>query len=97
MQHALSRPRVEDAPAIHELVAACDTAVIGAPDMTLDDVADELVEPGFDRDKDGWLARDADGRLTGWAWAHRIGDGDLVNVQVIVRPGAEGAAAPPGC
>ncbi|WP_433444333.1 GNAT family N-acetyltransferase [Nonomuraea sp. CA-141351] len=80
---------MEDAPAIHELIAAYDTAVIGAPDVTLDDVADELVEPGFDRDRDGWLTRGSDGRLTGWAWAHRIGDGDLVHVQVTVRPGAD--------
>ncbi|MEV0236732.1 GNAT family N-acetyltransferase [Nonomuraea sp. NPDC050786] len=91
MHHTLGRPRVEDAAAIHELIAAYDTSVIGAPDATLDDVADELAEPGFDLGKDAWLARDAGGRLTAWAWAHRVGDGDLVHVQVIVRPGAEEA------
>ncbi|MEV4573454.1 GNAT family N-acetyltransferase [Nonomuraea jabiensis] len=90
MHHTLGRPRVEDAAAIHELIAAYDTAVIGSPDMTLDDVADELAEPGFDRDRDGWLARDGDGRLDGWAWACRVGDSDTVNVEVIVRPGVTG-------
>lgn len=90
MHHTLGRPRVEDAAAIHELIAAYDTAVIGSPDMTLDDVADELAEPGFDRDRDGWLARDGDGRLDGWAWACRVGDSDTVDVEVIVRPGVTG-------
>ncbi|MFI9591541.1 GNAT family N-acetyltransferase [Nonomuraea sp. NPDC052265] len=88
--HTFSRPRVDDAAAIHELVAAYDTEVIGSPDMTLDDVADELVEPGFDLDRDGWLARDETGRLTGWAWACRVGDSDLVNIEVITRSGLAG-------
>ncbi|MFF4193732.1 GNAT family N-acetyltransferase [Nonomuraea sp. NPDC001831] len=88
--HILSRPRVDDAAAIHELVAAYDTDVIGSPDMTLDDIADELAEPGFDLDRDGWLARDETGRLTGWAWACRVGDSDLVNIEVITRPGLDG-------
>ncbi|MGN9844059.1 GNAT family N-acetyltransferase [Nonomuraea sp. H19] len=83
--HRISRPRVEDAAAIHALVAAYDTSVIGAPDMTLDDLADQLVEPGFDRDRDGWLVHDADGRLIAWAWAYANGDSDLVDVEVITR------------
>ncbi|NUT42056.1 MAG: GNAT family N-acetyltransferase [Thermoactinospora sp.] len=88
--HTFSRPRVDDAATIHDLVAAYDTEVIGAPDMTLDDIADELVEPGFDRDRDGWLARDETGRLVAWAWACAVGDSDLVNVEVVVRPGVHG-------
>ncbi|MFI7701329.1 GNAT family N-acetyltransferase [Nonomuraea sp. NPDC049480] len=88
--YAFSRPRAEDAAVIHELVAAYDTAVIGRPDMTLDDIADELVEPGFDLGKDGWLVRDADGTLLAWAWACANGDSDKVDIEVIVRPGVEG-------
>ncbi|MEV0383567.1 GNAT family N-acetyltransferase [Nonomuraea sp. NPDC050643] len=90
--HDIRRPRVDDAAAIHELVAAYDTSVIGGPDSTFDDIVDELVEPGFDRDKDGWLAYDAAGRLVAWAWACATGDSDLVDVEVIVRPGVEGLA-----
>ncbi|MEV0612279.1 GNAT family N-acetyltransferase [Nonomuraea sp. NPDC050404] len=89
--HAISRPRVEDAEDIYELVATCNTAVLGTPDTTLADIADELVEPGFDRDRDGWLARDPGGRLDGWAWVCRNGDSDLVDVEVIVRPTATDA------
>lgn len=88
--HRIRRPRVEDAAAIHDLVSAYDLAAIGAVDWTLDDIADELVEPGFDRDRDGWLAHDAAGRLDGWAWARRKGDSDNVDVEVVVRPGVDG-------
>ncbi|MGI5291200.1 GNAT family N-acetyltransferase [Nonomuraea polychroma] len=88
--HTLRRPRVDDAAAMYELISAYETSVLGAPDMTLQDVQDELVEPDFDRDKDGWLAQDADGRLLASAWACSDGDSDLVHVDVIVRPGVEG-------
>ncbi|WP_043617079.1 GNAT family N-acetyltransferase [Nonomuraea candida] len=90
--HTISRPRVDDAEAIHELVATCNTAVIGIPDTTLGDIADELVEPGFDRDRDGWLARGPGGRLDGWAWVCRNGESDLLDVEVIVRPGVRDLA-----
>ncbi|MEU8106646.1 GNAT family N-acetyltransferase [Nonomuraea muscovyensis] len=89
---ALSRPRAEDAAAIHELVAACDLAVLGKVDSTLGDIADELAEPGFDLDRDGWLAHDAEGRLVGWASAYAPSDDDLVQIDVFVRPGSESRA-----
>ncbi|MEV5890360.1 GNAT family N-acetyltransferase [Nonomuraea fuscirosea] len=88
--HTIGRPRPDDAGAIHELVAASDIAVIGAPDSTPEDIADDLVEPGFDLDRDAWLARDPDGRVDGWAWAVRNGESDLIDVEVIVRPGVTG-------
>ncbi|WP_344888979.1 GNAT family N-acetyltransferase [Nonomuraea antimicrobica] len=91
--HTISRPRVEDAASIHELVAAYDTSVIGAPDSTFDDIADDLVEPGFDLGRDGWLAHGPDGRLDGWAWVFRNGPSDLIDVEVIVRPGVTGGLA----
>ncbi|WP_049563401.1 GNAT family N-acetyltransferase [Nonomuraea sp. SBT364] len=90
--HTLSRPRREDAAAIHELIVARDVAVLGVPDVTLDDVLGELAEPAFDLGADGWLARGADGRPDGWAWACASGDGDVVDVEVIVRPGVTGLA-----
>ncbi|MFD9948456.1 GNAT family N-acetyltransferase [Nonomuraea sp. NPDC059023] len=91
--HRIRRPQIEDAAAIHDLVSACDLAVLGRVDTTLDDIADELVEPEFDRDTDGWLAEDSDGRPVGWAWACRKGDSDNVDVEVLVRPGTEGLSA----
>ncbi|MFI6901473.1 GNAT family N-acetyltransferase [Nonomuraea sp. NPDC050394] len=91
--HRIRRPQIEDAAAIHDLVSACDQAVLGRVDTTLEDIADELVEPEFDRDTDGWLAEDSDGRPVGWAWACRKGDSDNVDVEVLVRPGTEGLSA----
>src|SRR4051794_16717045 len=72
----MSRPTLDDAAAIYQLVAACDTDVLGRPDLTPDDIAAELMEPGFDPATDGWLVHDRAGRLVGWAWACRKGDSD---------------------
>jgi len=87
--HSIRPPRLDDATAMYDLISAYESAVLGAPDMTLQDVQDELVEPGFDLDKDGWLAQDAGGRLLASAWAYGNGDSDLVDVDVITRPGSE--------
>lgn len=87
--HTISRPTAADAAAIHELIATCDIAVIGAPDLTLEDVADELAEPGFDLDKDAWTVRDESGLLIGYAWSLAKGGSDLVDADVVVRPGAD--------
>ncbi|WP_084963509.1 GNAT family N-acetyltransferase [Thermoactinospora rubra] len=90
--YTLRRPAPGDAAEIFRLVTAAHTAVLGFVDATLDDIADELAEPGFDLDRDGWLAHDADGRPAGWAWACRKGDSDNVDIDVIVRPGGEDLA-----
>lgn len=87
LMHQLRRPRADDAPAIHALTAACDIDVLGHPDLTLDDIAGDLADPGFDLVNDAWLAHDPDGRLDGWAWARRQGDSAIVDVDVQVRPG----------
>ena len=84
------RPLVEDAREIHELISLCDTRVIGKADMTLDDVTDELNEPSFDRETDGWVVHDEAGRLVAWAWAYRKGSSDNVNIDVVVHPDAPG-------
>ncbi|NUT41035.1 MAG: GNAT family N-acetyltransferase [Thermoactinospora sp.] len=91
--YELRRPRVEDAPEIFELASACTVESIGFADVTLDDIADELVEPGFDRERDGWLAW-RDGTLVAWAWACRKGDSDNVDIEVLVRPGTPDDLAP---
>ncbi|MEU8245600.1 GNAT family N-acetyltransferase [Nonomuraea sp. NPDC048916] len=86
---SIRRPRAEDASVIHQLVTASDIDVIGQADSTLDDIADQLAEPGFDLERDAWLSHDDDGRPNAWAWACRNGDSDLVDIEVIVRPGAD--------
>jgi ribosomal protein S18 acetylase RimI-like enzyme len=82
-KYEIRRPEADDAAAIHELVAAHDTDVLGRPDATLDDVADQLADPGFDPGRDGWLAHDQDGRLAGWGWVCRKGTSDNVDIEVV--------------
>ncbi|HZG95012.1 MAG TPA: GNAT family N-acetyltransferase [Mycobacteriales bacterium] len=86
------RPTEDDAEEIHGLVAACDVAAIGAVDTTVEDLADELVEPDFDLERDGWLVYAGD-RLVGWAWACRKGESDNVDIDVYVHPDHPDAAA----
>ncbi|MDP9870038.1 MULTISPECIES: GNAT family N-acetyltransferase [Streptosporangium] len=84
------RPRAEDAHDIHELISLCDTQVIGKGDMTFDDVVDQLNDPSFDRETDGWVVHDGAGRLVAWAWACRKGTSDNVDIDVAVHPDAPG-------
>jgi mycothiol synthase len=91
--YRLSRPALDSAAEIYDLVAAVDTAVLGRPDVTPDDVADELVEPGFELATDGWLVHDAQGRLVAWAWACGKGDSENVDVAVITPASEEEVAA----
>src|SRR5262245_32127930 len=78
---------MSDAEAIFGLVSAYNTAIVGFPDFTIDDVRDDLVEPGFDRTTDSWLVFDSDGRLVGYGWAFAKGDSDEVEAEVLATDG----------
>jgi ribosomal protein S18 acetylase RimI-like enzyme len=80
-----SRPTAEDAAAIYGLLASADLVAIGHVDSTLDDVHDALAEPGFDRDRDGWLVWRGH-TVVGWAWACRKGSSDQVQIDVYTHP-----------
>ncbi|MDX6282170.1 MAG: mycothiol synthase, partial [Kribbellaceae bacterium] len=75
-------PEPGDAEAIFDLVSAYNTAAIGVADCTLDDVADCIVEPGFDRGTDGWLVLAGNGEPAGYATAFGLGDRQVVQVEV---------------
>ena len=77
------RPTLEDAEAILELVARRNTAMVGFADFTLDEVRDELVQPGFDPTVDGWLIHDDAGAVVGYGWAFGKGDTDMVDIDVV--------------
>jgi mycothiol synthase len=79
------RATPDDAPAIFELVAERNTSVVGLADVTMDDIVDELDEPGFDRERDGWLVHGDDGRLLGWGWAFGRSAGPGMHVDVYWR------------
>ncbi|MFI6155531.1 GNAT family N-acetyltransferase [Kitasatospora sp. NPDC051170] len=61
---------VADARAIHDLVAACERAVLGHPETEPDRIAADLTLPGLDPAVDTLLVHDAAGRLAGRAWVH---------------------------
>lgn len=75
-------PGLTDAEAIFELVTAYNTAIIGFADYTLDDVRDELVEPGFDPGQDARLVFTGDA-LVGYGWTFRQPGSDQIDVDVV--------------
>lgn len=83
------RPLPEDAEEIFALVAARNTAVVGFADYTLDDMVDELAEPGFDLATDAWLVHEGE-RLTGYATVFGKGDHRAVDVEVVAVDRAAG-------
>ncbi|HYJ68515.1 MAG TPA: GNAT family N-acetyltransferase [Nocardioidaceae bacterium] len=81
--YAVRSPEPTDAEVILDLVSAYNSAIVGYADFTLDDVRDDLAEPGFDLTRDAWLAFDSDRRLVGYGWACADGDSDQVDVDVM--------------
>jgi ribosomal protein S18 acetylase RimI-like enzyme len=79
------RATVADAAAIQTVVAASDIAVIGYPDCSLDDIRDQLTEPGMVIDADTWLVHSAGGTLVGYAWTYGRGAGEYIDLDVITE------------
>ncbi|WP_328322789.1 GNAT family N-acetyltransferase [Kribbella sp. NBC_00382] len=79
--HTFRRPTKDDAEAIFGLVAARNLAAIGSADFTLDDMADELGEPGFDLDQDAWLVFTGE-TLTGYGTVSGQGDHHLLDIDL---------------
>lgn len=77
------RATVDDAAAIQAMTARHDTEVIGYPDCTVDDIHDQLTEPGLVIDADTWLVHDPAGELAGWAWIYPRGTGEYIDLDVI--------------
>ena len=75
-------PEPGDARAIFELLSAYNTAVVGFVDCTLDDIAECIVEPGFDRLTDAWLVLAGDGRPAGYATTFGKGDCQTIGIEV---------------
>jgi mycothiol synthase len=74
-------PEPSDAEAMFDMLAAYNTAVIGFADGTVNEVAERIVEPGFERGTDGWLVL-ADDQPAGYATATGRGDRQVVGIQV---------------
>lgn len=91
--YTVRRATVDDAQTILDITAAHNVPLIGDPNATLDDVTDELVEPGFDLATDGWLVSSADAGAVGWGWVCRNGTSNKIDIAVYLRPGHETVAA----
>ncbi len=76
------RPTVDDAAEIFALVAARNTAVVGFADYTLDDMVDELAEPGLDLNTDAWLVLDGN-QPVGYLSVFGKGDHRAVDLEVV--------------
>jgi mycothiol synthase len=72
----LRPPRADEAEAVTQLIAACDIAEYGAPDIELDDVLVEWRRPGFDLEQDAVVAVE-DGRIAGYSAVTRSGHVDV--------------------
>jgi mycothiol synthase len=81
-EYTVRPPEQSDAERLFGLLATYNTAVIGFPDGTVDEVADRIVEPGFERETDGWLVLAGDGLPVGYATAFGKGDRHVVGIQV---------------
>jgi mycothiol synthase len=80
----LRAPRKRDAPAILAVLAARDTADLGAPDYTLEDVLDGWKELSFDAEADAKVCETDGGEIVGYAAVRRPA------TQVAVAPDHEG-------
>lgn len=75
-------PEVEDAGAIYGLISGYNVGVVGIADCTLAQVGDALVEPGYDRETDGWLVLGGDGAAVGYGLAYGMGDHQATGIEL---------------
>jgi len=81
----LRAPETGDLGAVYKVIAARDTADLGAPDYTLEDLREEWQMPGFDLSEDARVAEDGSGRLVAYGVVRSSGS------LALVAPDAEGA------
>ncbi|WBQ08412.1 GNAT family N-acetyltransferase [Kribbella sp. CA-293567] len=80
--YTVRAPEPADAEGIFELVSAHNLAVAGLVDSSLSDIADRLVEPGFDRRTDGFLVLSAEGRPAGYATTFGKAGLEMIEIEV---------------
>jgi mycothiol synthase len=84
-------PEPSDAEDLYGMLAAYNTSVIGFADCTPSEVADGLVEPGFEPETDGWLVVAKSGLPVGYATAFGKGDREFVEIEVAAQDPAVAA------
>jgi ribosomal protein S18 acetylase RimI-like enzyme len=78
-------PKMEDVVAINELITACDIATYGRADSSLEDLASNWQQPGFNLATDAWVIVTNKGQRVGFAgvW-HR--DYEQISTFICVHP-----------
>ena len=72
-----------DAEAVLDLVSKHNSALVGFADCTLDDLRDELTDPGFDAATDGWVVHERAGTVIGFGVASGKGTSDMVELDLL--------------
>ena len=80
--YTVRAPEPTDAEALFEMLAAYNTRLIGFADGTVEEVADRIVEPGFERGTDGFLVLAGDSLPVGYGTTFGKGDRQVVGIQV---------------
>lgn len=81
--YVVRAPEAGDAGGVFEMMAGYNAAVVGFADCTPDEVAENMVEPGFDPSTDGWIVLDAgSGRPAGYGIAFPKGDRQEISLEV---------------
>ncbi|UQZ33400.1 GNAT family N-acetyltransferase [Paenibacillus sp. PK3_47] len=89
----LRHPSLDDAQAVCDLVAACDTYDLGAPDIVLDDILDMWSR--MDLKNNVWVAQDTDSALIGYAFLEEDSEEKLFSCGCVLpeaRGGGVGSA-----
>jgi mycothiol synthase len=87
-------PTLDDVADILAVVHASDIAAVGEPDFSTEEVIETLTAPGFDRDRDSWVAIDPTGLIQGWAYLEHAplsvqsAESALEHLEVYIEPEA---------
>lgn len=67
-EYTIRPPKIDDAPAVAQLMAACDEALTGESSYAdaLDGIRNDWSSPDFDRTTDAWVAVDRDAMIVGY-------------------------------
>ncbi len=81
----MRRPSTRDAGAILAMVREHDTAVLGYPDFSIEDVQAVQGSANHDPEIDEWLVYSGS-ELVGWAFVENAHGGDREDVEILVHP-----------
>jgi ribosomal protein S18 acetylase RimI-like enzyme len=84
--YVLRHPTPRDAPAVAEVVTACDVADFGEPDFTLDDLLDDWQRPRFEPACDAWCVTGPTGRVVGYAFCWEAEPARALEADAFVLP-----------